>query len=132
MEKTVRTTDVTPESASPVFRVLNGHAYFNGNCEACRPFCAAVCCRGYGWVPLTPEEAKSGRYTYKEVSETCGCESCVNLRKQGARYILAKLPDGSCVYLDGLRKCTIYRDRPEVCRNYTCVNVAFGLAPSSR
>lgn len=109
----------------PAFRVLNGHVYFNGRCEECRPFCAAVCCRGYGFVSLTEEEAKSGNYVCKEASETCGCETCKRMRELGIRYALRKLADGSCVYLDGARKCSIYDQRPATCKNYSCTQVAF-------
>jgi len=114
-------------SQSPPFRVLNGHAYFNGRCDDCRPFCAAVCCRGYGFVSLSEEEARSGSYLYKEVSDTCGCDVCRRMHELGIRYALRKLPDGSCVYLDGGRRCGIYDTRPETCRRYTCVNVPFVL-----
>jgi Fe-S-cluster containining protein len=112
---------------TPPFRVLNGHAYFNGRCEECRPFCAAVCCRGYGFIPLTEEEVRSGSYLYKETSETCGCETCKRMRELGIRYALRKLADGSCIYLDGGRRCSIYDTRPATCRNYSCVHVPFVL-----
>lgn len=117
-----------PNEAGP-YRVLNGAAYFNGNCEACRPFCAAVCCRGYAFVALTEEEAKSGRYIYKEAEEGCGCDLCTRMREAGLRYVLRKRSDGACVHLDGSGKCSIYEDRPETCRKYSCVNTAFRIVP---
>jgi|SRR5215204_5625427 len=122
--------EVSSQAGSRPFRVLNGNVYFNGRCEECRPFCAAVCCRGYSFVALTEEEAKSGRYEYKEASNTCGCDACTRMRELGIRYALRILPDGSCVYLDGTRRCSIYKDRPETCRNYSCVNVPFVFNPA--
>jgi len=123
-------TQAPLEFESRPFRVLNGMVYFNGKCDECRAFCAAVCCRGYGYVALTEEEAKSGRYVYKEASDTCSCDVCKQMRDLGIRYALRKLPDGSCIYLDGARKCSIYEDRPETCKKYSCVNVPFRLTPT--
>src|SRR5262245_20807129 len=111
----------------PLFRVINRTVYFNGNCVDCRPHCGAVCCTGYGLVALTEEEAKSGRYSYKEASETCGCPMCQRMRDAGVKYTLLKQPDGSCVHLDGERRCSIYDDRPETCRRYSCKGVGFVL-----
>lgn len=121
---------ITTESPAPPFRVLNGAAYFNGKCEDCRPFCAAVCCRGYGFVSLTDEEAMSGRYLYKEASESCNCSACSRMRELGIRFAMRKLPDGSCFYLDGSRRCSIYENRPATCRAYSCIGVPFALRPS--
>jgi Fe-S-cluster containining protein len=115
---------------SKPYALLNAAVYFNGQCEQCRPHCGAICCRAYGFVSLTEEEAKSGRYAYKEVSDECDCDTCKRMRELGLRYAVLKHPDGSCIYLDGNRKCSIYKDRPGVCRSYSCVNVPFVLIPS--
>lgn len=117
--------------ASPCYKILNGAVYFNANCEESRPFCASICCRSYAFVVLTEQEAKSGRYFYKEASDACECDVCKKMRKQRIKYILCKLPDGSCVYLDGTRKCSIYENRPETCKKYSCVNVPFIFNPVS-
>ena len=124
------TVTQTPIETLP-FKVLNGFVRFNGKCNDCRSLCAAVCCRGYAFVPVTEEEAKSGKYDYKEVSDTCDCDTCKRMREQSIRYTLRKHSDGSCVYLDGERKCSIYKDRPETCKNYSCVGVPFELKPVS-
>lgn len=122
--------EATPRARPDPFRILNGNVYFNGKCEECRPLCAAVCCRGYALVSLTEEEAKSGRYAYKEASDDCDCELCKKMRELGVRYTLPKQPDGGCIYLDGTRRCSIYEERPETCRRYSCVNVPFTLHPA--
>lgn len=119
------------EVKSPTFKVLNGMVYFNGKCEECRPSCAAVCCRGYSVIALTEDEAKSGIYNYKAASETCECNTCKRMRELGVRYALRRLSDGSCVHLDGNRRCSIYKDRPETCREYSCINIPFTLNPAS-
>lgn len=119
----------SPHGKSLPLHVLNGAVSFNGNCEECRPFCAAVCCRGYAVVALTEVEAMSGKYQYKEATEGCTCVLCTKMRELDVRYNLRKLPDGSCIYLDGTRKCSIYEDRPESCRKYSCVNLSFAFVP---
>ncbi len=110
--------------------MINHSVYFNGDCERCRPQCGAFCCIGYGFVSLTEDEAKSGRYVYKEAAESCGCQLCQRMRMAGVRYTLLKQRDGSCTYLDGGRRCSIYADRPETCRRYSCKNVPFSLSTS--
>lgn len=136
MDTEIALSKQSPDDAQPSLRskplplrVLNGAVYFNGNCEECRPFCAAVCCRGYTLVALTEEEAMSGKYIYKEATEGCTCPTCTKMRELDIRYILRKQPDGSCIHLDGSRKCSIYEDRPETCKKYTCVNISFALVP---
>ncbi|MBZ5529867.1 MAG: hypothetical protein LAO20_00420 [Acidobacteriia bacterium] len=114
--------------ASP-FVLINRTVYFNGRCDDCRPHCGAVCCSGYGFVGLSEEEAKSGKYVCKQLEEGCECAVCKRMRELGLKYSVVKNPDGSCIYLDGARKCSIYADRPEVCRKYSCLNVPFVLNP---
>jgi Fe-S-cluster containining protein len=117
----------TPQSAASPFQVINGSVYFNGQCDACRRHCAAICCRGYGFVSLTEEEVASGFYTYRSLADDCQCDTCKRARAQGIKYWLPKQPDGSCIYLDGERCCSIYERRPETCRRYSCVGVPFPL-----
>ena len=123
-------SNAVTQPAAPTLRVLNGMVYFSGQCEECRPFCASICCRGYTFISLTEEEVQSGLYNYKEASETCGCDTCKRMRELEIKYSLKRLPDGSCIYLDGTRKCSIYEHRPETCKRYSCVGVPFALHPA--
>jgi hypothetical protein len=118
------------EYVPPLFRVLNGNVYFNGKCAKCRSFCAAACCREYAFVTLTEEEAKSGRYAYKEASDECGYATCRRMRELRVRYTVRKLPDDCCLYLDRSRKCNIHKDWLESCRKYSCINVVSNLMPA--
>ena len=34
------------------------------------------------------------------------------------KFTLAQKPDNSCVFLDHHKRCTIYEDRPDTCRNH--------------
>ncbi|HEY8550356.1 MAG TPA: YkgJ family cysteine cluster protein [Vicinamibacterales bacterium] len=125
----LRVVPAEVSAPEPAFRLINRTVFFSGHCEQCRPFCAAVCCTGYGFVSLTEEEAASGRYVYKEATEGCGCQTCERMRAAGIKYTLLKQADGSCMYLDGGRRCSIYADRPETCRKYNCRNIPFRLSP---
>jgi Fe-S-cluster containining protein len=125
----LRVVPADTPAVEPVFRVINHTVYFNGNCEQSRPYCGALCCSGYGFVSLTEEEANSGRYLYKEASESCNCATCQRMREIGVKYTLQKQADGSCAYLDGERRCTIYATRPETCMKYTCRNIPFRVSP---
>lgn len=63
-----------------------------------------ACCQSETMVALTPEEIHSGKYQKVMFGD------------------VAHLPhkdNGDCVYLDN-GKCSIYQDRPAVCREYDC------------
>jgi len=69
-------------------------------CEGCN----APCCRCWR-VPLSRDEARHLEHT----------------RPRGLA-ILARNPDGSCIYFDGASPygCSIYESRPQACRDYDC------------
>ncbi|MFH1878111.1 MAG: YkgJ family cysteine cluster protein [Candidatus Omnitrophota bacterium] len=98
------------------FRIL-----FSGNCEEVRDICRAMCCR-LGWiVPLSPEEHSSGKYKNRAVCSVNGndCEDpakeCIN-----RKYLIMKKKNGACVYLNKAYRCSIYDERPAVCRDFSC------------
>ena len=142
----MRTPDVAeiidPQPAAPVsddlpihppefipFRLLNGTAQFNGDCEACRPYCGAFCCKGYTLVHLSEAEAKSGLYAYTQVADDCQCANCTLMRELNLSYNLLKKEDGSCYYLDENNYCGIHKDRPLACRMYNCKHSTFYIRP---
>lgn len=73
------------------------------NCKECSH---STCC--YFNVPLTPEEHFWGYYMVDEELE------------EGGKIQLRKKDDGSCIYLNQHRLCSIYAHRPSICREYTC------------
>ncbi len=129
-KQNINVNQLSPQFEPKPYAVVNATVYFNGKCDECRPYCGAICCRAYGFVSLTKEEAESGRYAYKEVSDDCTCDTCKRMRELGIRYAVLKQPDGSCIYLDGARKCSIYEGRPETCRKYSCVKLPWVLSPN--
>ncbi|MCC6622647.1 MAG: YkgJ family cysteine cluster protein [Deltaproteobacteria bacterium] len=74
------------------------------DCDARYGECRAACCILYN-VFLTAEEVRSGKYRW-------------DLEHP---YRLERTPEGHCTYLDRQTlKCTIWNDRPTVCRGYSC------------
>jgi Fe-S-cluster containining protein len=130
-QESIKVNQPSLQFGSKPFVIVNATVYFSGNCDECRPHCGAACCRAYGFVALTEAEAQSGNYAYKVASGDCDCDTCKRMLELSIRYILLKQPDGSCIYLDGARKCSIYENRTETCRRYSCVNIPFGLSPIS-
>ncbi len=84
---------------------LEGHPEPTGlDCSAHHKDCEAACCTSFS-VVLTPEEAASGKYMWDVAFP----------------YRLLTNDAGECVYLDSeRRRCTIWADRPIVCRSYDC------------
>jgi Fe-S-cluster containining protein len=93
--------------------------YFPGGCEDIET-CQAVCCRNWN-VLLDMHEEESKAYNMETVclctNNDCGDREylCLNRRTR-----LARKADGSCVYLDGRNRCSIYGTRPVACRTFTC------------
>ncbi len=93
---------------------------FRGSCLELLSLCEAMCCREWD-IQASSAERESKSY---EVNKICllterECEkkidTCINLK-----CLLKRKEDGSCVYLDSHNQCSIYEDRPSVCRNFSC------------
>ncbi len=95
--------------------VLKGERFADVPCDGC-----VGCCVSSYAIPLRPSDK-------------------VALEAVPARYLRLSIPggpaqmgyrsDGSCPLLEG-RRCTIYRDRPQTCRDYDCrIYAATGLVP---
>lgn len=41
-------------------------------------------------------------------------------REHDGRMVLQKRADGACIYLDSDNRCSVYHERPAVCRLYDC------------
>ena len=73
------------------------------DCGARMHICHAVCCRLT--FALSAEEIEAGRIRWE----------------LGRPYSIRKDASGACVHLDrGCGGCSIYADRPRVCRGYSC------------
>lgn len=91
-----------------------------GSCLELIPLCSAACCREWG-IKLSFEEYISGLYAAEQTClltyKTCNEKpmTCIN-----QIYQLRKNADGACFHLDEDNKCSIYQNRPQVCRDFTC------------
>lgn len=105
-------------------KVINGSVRFDGDCENARYVCGAVCCKKT--VVLLTEEEKSGtKYDYVEPTPNCNCQSCNFLRSKNS-VALRRKEDG-CIYLDGVGQCSIYEDRPKMCKDFHCATTLWNL-----
>jgi Fe-S-cluster containining protein len=84
-------------------------------------FCDAPCCKE-NYVPLTEEEVKSGKY--EAIFNTI---FSFETKKLETGYFLKRKKDGSCIYLNEVNLCTIWRDRPKACRIYFCEKIKEAL-----
>lgn len=84
-------------------------------------FCDAQCCKE-NFVPLTLEEARSGKYeaVFNSIFD-------FNTKKLETGYFLKRKKDGSCIYLNEVNLCTIWKDRPKACRVYICEKIKEAL-----
>jgi Fe-S-cluster containining protein len=102
----------------PKTRLLN----FPHACLDALPFCHAVCCCHWE-VGVLASEFKSGKYKAEIVcswdQKVCAGKvpDCIQ-----RRYRLQKKEDKSCIYLADNCTCSIYEDRPKVCRAFSCAN----------
>jgi len=94
---------------------------FTGPCLDSIGVCRAMCCRKWD-VAITDEEARSGIFEWEplcRVTQTaCGRPNEQNCFNRLMR--LKKKADGSCMYLDSECRCSIYENRPDVCRKFSC------------
>jgi hypothetical protein len=72
------------------------------DCAARMHVCKAVCCRLS--FPLSAPEIEGGRLKWE----------------LGKPYFARKDATGRCVHLDEKNGCGVYRNRPQVCRGYSC------------
>lgn len=106
------------------FTIINGSVRFDGKCAETRPFCGAVCCRKT-MVLLTADEKSSGKYDFIEPTENCTCDGCTKMRQAG-KVALRRNSNG-CIYLDGAGQCSIYEERPSVCKSFECTRTWWTL-----
>jgi len=92
----------------------------DGDCLEVLPWCEGMCCRMEWDIPLTTQEYASGSY---DAEQACALSNDSCREKAPAcphrGWRLRKRGDGACVHLQD-NKCSIYADRPQVCRNFTC------------
>ncbi len=91
-----------------------------GSCPELRPLCAAACCREWK-VDLSCAEYRTGLYQAEQVCVLTDktCDQPVATCPHRA-YRLKRNADGACTHLDAASRCSIYENRPQVCREFTC------------
>ncbi|MBX7149691.1 YkgJ family cysteine cluster protein [bacterium] len=51
-------------------------------------------------------------------------------RDKTGKATLSSMRDGSCLFLDSTRRCTVYEKRPKTCRNFPFVSSRPGYCPA--
>lgn len=54
----------------------------------------------------------------EQIKEALKHPSVIRYTPSTEKFTLAQKPDGACFFLDKNKKCTIYGDRPDTCRNH--------------
>lgn len=84
-----------------------------------------------------PDLIRMGYLTEAEASGSLG-RVARRLRKEGVirhfeprplTFILEQKPSGDCIFLDKNRRCTIYTNRPEICRSFPRIGPRPGYCP---
>jgi Fe-S-cluster containining protein len=88
---------ITVENDEPLSDVPCHQINCTACCEKLSPF-------------LTEEEFKSGKYIY----------TFLNHIDPSTPAIAIPRTSSSCIYLDHNKRCTIYEDRPQACRQFDC------------
>jgi Fe-S-cluster containining protein len=74
------------------------------DCDARIPLCRGRCCALTFSLSVQDLDERIVRWNY------------------GRPYLIAQREDGYCVHNDADRHCTVYENRPAVCRSYDCRN----------
>lgn len=75
------------------------------------------CCMIFEIGTLTSEEADSGLY---EMYEDHMFSGSFHIKKHKPNWAPVWAKMGVCIYLDEDMRCTIYNDRPSLCRDFHC------------
>jgi len=79
------------------------------DCTKCDGRCCKTPINNFN-VVLLPQEMKNLKKFSKKLKT-----------RYGGVYILNKKEDGSCIFLDNMHRCTIYKDRPFECKVFPLV-----------
>jgi hypothetical protein len=91
-----------------------------GSCLELGSLCAAACCREWR-VDLSFAEFQSDLYHSEQMciltDKTCDKPAAACIHRA---YQLKRNTDGACAHLDAANQCSIYENRPTVCRDFSC------------
>lgn len=116
-------------------RVIHSRIKPPENAAPCDTCVTSACCSAFV-IQLTPEEYESGLYAENAVELTA--KDAANIQGNLSRFSTLSFPHmsqvhGKVYYLEGTlgtacpflasdNKCSIYDDRPIVCRTYSCMD----------
>jgi len=108
-------------------------SYQSGMCETCW----AGCCHGMPVEVSVPDLIRLGVLSEDEASTSLK-KASKRLQKQGVVssfrsrtmiFVLQQKSNGDCRYLNDKRQCTVYENRPEICRQFPKIGPRPGHCP---
>ena len=92
------------------------------DCLKALDLCKAFCCSYFDYIEVSEEEYLSGKYRAHPVCTYNRGNPCVDpdIPCPYRKYALDRKEDGSCVYLDDRKMCSIHEEKPSSCRNFNC------------
>lgn len=109
MEKLTTIAKVASGTVDLVWNGVFASVQFNADCTDVLHLCHGMCCtRRAGFVVELEENEKGGRYF-----------SVPHPTRPGVEILRSKNDGSRCIYQDDA-KCTIYQDRPKMCRQWHC------------
>ena len=87
--------------------------------EVCAAQCGSRCCKGPGYIALTPDEAVAHFPTDGFLMSITNAHGHFHYDQTGRVYIpFIMFPGDQCPHLDDDGACRIYEDRPSACRGF--------------
>jgi len=105
------------------------------NCSGCMAYCCTlpveVSANDLIRLGLTSEEEVS--VSLKNLSKRLLKEKVIQKFNQKSQlFVLSQVRGSDCLYLDKNRQCTVYENRPEVCRTFPKIGPKPGFCPEKR
>ncbi len=109
--------------------------YKNGMCAQCNGDCCTmpVEIKSEDLVRLGLADPEEVRLQPKKVFKRLAREGILkSFRASTGLFMLEQRSNGDCVYLNDQRLCTVYANRPDVCRQFPNVGPRPGFCPSNK
>ncbi len=99
--------------------------------------CWARCCHGWPVQASIPDMIRLGHLTKEEASLELS-KASTRLKKdkiirsfnpKSFIFVLGQQKNGDCIFLNEERTCTVYENRPEICRQFPKMGLKPGFCP---
>lgn len=124
---------IDPEQFKGLDSLAKWTRYRDGLCQGCLSYCCHLP------VEVTIEDLmrlgvingddfeNSPKKTFKKLLRL---KLVTNFRQKQGLFVLSQRSDGSCIFLDEKRQCSVYDRRPNVCRRFPEIGPRPGYCPA--